>query len=490
MTDRAPPVGPAFFHRPPEERRQLAEIKRCLERFLGDGAFRDGCGALLAGHAVESGEDADDGAAALHREHGITVDVRALRPLLEPGFGGDLDDYPLVRLWQAHMVSQFAYRDGVVVRGDTGGHNPAYDRWRHRQIARCRGELGSTASSIVHPVVAFELSSGCSVGCWFCGISAGAFAGHAPYADNQALWRGMLAQTVAFFGATAAGTGFCYWATDPADNPDYPAFIADFHAATGVVPQTTTAAPLKNPDLTRAVLALTERHQTTINRFSVLNTRLLRQIHAAFTAEELLGVELVLQQQDSLNAKAFAGRARRRPAAKRPLDEAQDHPTIACVTGFLVNLPQRTVRLITPTRATDACPDGFHTLGEASFTTADEFGAALRHLLAQVPDELAMDDVLALRPDLAATPDAAGFTLRDAGLRYQVHHPAAALLLPLLLEGRRTVRDAYRACLTAGIDLRALANLLHRLFALGVLSEEPGRPGISGVRRSLPPQAA
>ena len=64
-------------------------------------------------------------------------------------------------------------------------------------------------------------------------------------AENARLWRAILDHWVDLFG-TAAQTGFCYWATDPADNPDYPRFIEDYHAATGNLPQTTTAAPLRD----------------------------------------------------------------------------------------------------------------------------------------------------------------------------------------------------------------------------------------------------
>ena len=150
---------------------------------------------------------------------------------------------------------------------------------------------------ITHPILAFELSAGCTIGCWFCGVSADRFHGNFAYtAENARLWRAILDHCVDLFG-TGAQTGFCYWATDPTDNPDYPRFLADYHAATGNLPQTTTAAPLKNLAFTREILRLSDQHRCVINRFSILTLRILDAVHAAFSAEELMGVELVLQNR-------------------------------------------------------------------------------------------------------------------------------------------------------------------------------------------------
>jgi len=35
----------------------------------------------------------------------------------------------------------------------------------------------------------------------------------------------------------AAGRGFCYWGTDPMDNPDYEKFCLDFHEVLGIFPK-------------------------------------------------------------------------------------------------------------------------------------------------------------------------------------------------------------------------------------------------------------
>src|SRR6266516_439208 len=46
------------------------------------------------------------------------------------------------------------------------------------------------ADQIVHAPVAFELSKGCTVGCWFCGVAATKFEHTWRYTDeNGRLWR-------------------------------------------------------------------------------------------------------------------------------------------------------------------------------------------------------------------------------------------------------------------------------------------------------------
>ncbi len=383
-----------FQSRTAAELLELARIKRFLEVWSSDDQLRDRLEAALV-----NGEAIDQICAA----HKIDIDPRQLQPIFRLGHAHlrgtpSLADYPLALAWDRFIVTMLRYRDLIREQGDTHGVNLQFDTWRKRQITRCQGELRLSAASVVHPVVAFELSDGCSVGCWFCGISADKFKGYWPYEANRKLWREILGHTVSFFGAAAA-TGFCYWATDPCDNPDYPAFIDDFYHATGTVPQTTTAAPLKDVALTRRVLELSNTYRTTVNRFSVLNKKGVRRIHEAFTADELLGVELVLQNREATSLKANAGRARLRAAGKS--DElADDHTTLACVTGFLVKLPAGLVQLVTPCRSSDETPDGYYIHAERRFSDGATFAKALRDLQEFMTLQIGMDDTLALRRDL------------------------------------------------------------------------------------------
>ncbi len=51
--------------------------------------------------------------------------------------------------------------------------NPAMKKWRERQMNRCIMQLGGKMIHMVHAPFALELSSGCSIGCEFCGFNAG-----------------------------------------------------------------------------------------------------------------------------------------------------------------------------------------------------------------------------------------------------------------------------------------------------------------------------
>ena len=451
--------------RGPEERRLLAHAKRLLERCHADATFAQ---ALIAG------EDLDATAA----RRGIAIDPRAILPLVSPDHAAmaDRDErWPIARLWRDFSAERAGLIGGYQAAGDCANINPRFHAWRLRQIRRCTGEV-TGAGNISHPILAFELSAGCTMGCWFCGISAERFRGHFPYtAENATLWRAVLAQAVDLFGA-AAQTGFCYWATDPCDNPDYPEFIADHHAVTGVIPQTTTAAPTRDIALTRRILALHQTHGSVGNRFSILNLKTLDRVHAAFTPEELLEVEMVLQNREAATPRSVAGRARdKRPASNAAAEQARsvEGTTIACVSGFLVNMVEKTIRLVTPVPSSERWPLGYRTSATARFTDAMSFRSGVAAMIADhMPTAPGGEATLRFRADLryAALDD--GFELIGGHSRIALQGGAAHRLLGDLVSGGTHTPAEVRAQLTgAGSGLFAAAGMVQRLFDHGLLAE-------------------
>lgn len=369
------------FSRPPEQLRQIAHIKRFLERFQGDDVYR---GAVLTG--VMSLEEA---AAAC----GCELDLTSLQPVFNIEFSAHrssatADDWPLTALWDEHLHGLLGLRDKIREIGDTAGADPAFDQWRRRQINRTAFELGAHSQGIVHPPVTFELSSGCSVGCWFCGISAAKFGGNfSVQGAGRDEWEQTLRAVQSVLGP-GLKTGFCYWATEPLDNPEYADFLDVYEEVVGVLPQTTSAIPLRNKELTRAVLARWERSKSFPNRFSVLTTKILLQIHQEFTPEELLGVELVLQNKGSPAPKSGAGRAYqgRTVQAEGPVQHKNGtivNGTIACVTGFLINIVERRVRLISPTAPCDEWPDGYIVFDDARYGRPENLAATMKEMIAR-----------------------------------------------------------------------------------------------------------
>jgi radical SAM family RiPP maturation amino acid epimerase len=481
MTAAARHYRAIFDSRTPAELRELAHIKRFMERLTGDEAFRN----ELASHAADP--------APLAARYGIDLDLRQALPLwhrsyLQFRMSPDIGNWPLAARWNGYMAQMLRHRDMLRDEGCMTDANPRFERWRQRQINRCMSELGGSASAITHPIIAFELSRGCTVGCWFCGLSAPKFRDYFPYTDeNAALWQGMLSQTVSLFGQ-AARTGFCYWATDPCDNPDYDRFIHDYWKITGALPQTTTAAPLKDIALTRRILALFDAHKTVTNRFSIITLRQLNRVHDAFSPEELMGVELVMQNKESLSCKAFAGRAQERRDRLRAAGKSDqialltaDHTTIACVSGFLVNMPERSVQLIAPVPASQRWPRGYRIYGESHFTCPDTFRAALVMLMDQhMLDGMPAHQTIRFRPDLRFEALDDGFRLHSRVRSHTMRLGPEARQLGELLRTGTTRDDLIGRMLDARVDIFTTVSMLDAVFDASLLQEhEANEPFIN-----------
>lgn len=463
-----------FDRRSSDELRTLAHIKRFMERLVGDMGFR----AALAEYV--------DTPKVVAERYGIDVDPMQMLPLWRSTyskyrFKPDCAEWPLAVAWDEYMREMLRHRDLLRDEGDMSAVNPRFHAWRERQIRRCNGELGGSASAVTHPVIAFELSEGCTVGCWFCGLSADRFKGYYDYSDAHAsLWRGVVAIASEMFGP-AARTGFCYWATDPSDNPDYDRFLLDYYKITGAMPQTTTAAPLKDQALTRRVLDLFQRYRTVTNRFSVLSTKHLSQIHAAFSPEELMGVELVMQGKEALTAKAFAGRARERKEKLRAANKdgaisliERDHTTIACVSGFLVSMMRGRVQLVTPVPGSARWPLGYRIVAERVFSTADEFRESLEGMIDEhMPESPPPGLPIRFRSDLKYEAGDRHFHLRSRNVEHRVADDVAPLSIGDLIAGGRLTAAELTACAAAdGASILAVADLLDQLYAAGVIEED------------------
>lgn len=463
-----------FDRRTPEQLRTLAHIKRFMERLVADSDFR----AALAEHV--------DNPKVVTGRYGIDVDPAQMLPLwrstyLHHRFKPERTEWPLAVLWDEYMKEMLRHRDLLRDEGDMSAANPRFHTWRERQIRRCMSELGGSAPSITHPVIAFELSEGCTVGCWFCGLSADRFKGHYEYSEeNAALWRGVVGVASELFGS-AARTGFCYWATDPCDNPDYDRFLRDYYQITGALPQTTTAAPLKDLALTRRILALFDQYRTVTNRFSVLTTKQLNQIHATFSPEELMGVELVMQSKESLTAKAEAGRARERKEKLRTVNKSEaislverDHTTIACVSGFLISMRSGRIQLVTPVPGSERWPLGYRIVAERFFRTPEEFRIGVENIIDEhMPAYLPPDQSVRFRRDLQYEAGEGRFNLRSRNVEHRILDDVAPVSIgALIASGKLTASELISQAAANGAGVLAVADLLDQLYGAGILEDD------------------
>ena len=431
---------------------EIAHTKRLLECWQGDEVFR----------------------ARLHEDPALAAGELGLatRPLWDAQVDWSLPVSQEVQRYRAFVAEKFAHRDEL--RRTSQPKSSNFHGWRVRQMFRTHSQLGGAkAHGIVHPLAAFELSKGCSVGCWFCGVSAPKLGDILAYTDaNRDLWRQVCTVWREEIGP-AAEQAFLYWATDPLDNPDYEHFACDFHELCGYFPQTTTAIPLRDAERTRRVLRISEERGCLLNRFSILTSKTLQRVHQTFTAEELAFVELVLQMPKETTSKAVAGRARDRALARGETD--LEASTIACISGFLVQMIDRTIQLISPCPANEHWPMGYIVFAQRSFHDGESFRQALRELMSDqvMPPVASGLPRVALRGDLEGQVSEVGLVLSNSHLRQTFRGLSHAGLEKLgqLLAGDGLPAGELAVQLEHD-DLATVFLVLNQLLAKGVLEEE------------------
>jgi radical SAM family RiPP maturation amino acid epimerase len=221
------------------------------------------------------------------------------------------------------------------------------------------------SEQICHLPFAIELTHGCSVACDYCCFAAPRLNNVMPFnAENEQLYRSILDVLGDYFGP-AAKSGFLYWATEPLDNLDYEKYLRTFFEKFEVTPQTTTAAWYRDMPRTRRLLDQSRRDNGAVNRFSINSLEHFHLCMKQFSAQELIDVELVLQNKEATTIQCAAGRG---------ISANPDAPvgTSACVSGFLINLVERTVKLISPCTDLARWPLGYAIYQECRFEETDE----------------------------------------------------------------------------------------------------------------------
>ena len=368
---------------------EVAEAKRALELWTMEPGFQE---EFLA--APEE----------TLAKHGLTVDALAVKILCDHDTAVAYQNAPpetlpsAVRRYRAFLHEKITDRSRMTREYCVPEH-PAFRAWRFRQQNRCWAELGKRNESLIHVPMTFELDLGCSVGCPFCGVMAGRLQKVCRHDEDGELWKGVLQFTKETIG-DAVGQATCYYATEPLDNPDYEKFVDDFFDVFGIVPQLTSAASMRNPERTHAYLLASLKKYRRIHRFSVLSLDILHKIFETFSMEELLCVELLPQFTEApSNMFANAGRARKNEDLHV---EEEEGNTIACISGFVVNMAERSIRLITPCGASEKCPTGELIIAKESFSDLDDFKRILVSLIERyMQAEFPKDQPLFLRPGIS-----------------------------------------------------------------------------------------
>ena len=451
---------------------EIAHIKRFLELWEADHEFR---------RLVET--DPDQAATS----RGLRIHPEQLRYLWDRDYiqqaqaAKEAPSRAILR-YRAFICEKLLYRDALREEHCVPSQN-RHRIWRERQINRCFSELGeTTARAIVHAPFAIELSKGCSVGCWFCGLEAPRKEADFRYTpDNAKLWREVLAALGAVIGPNA-WSGFLYWASDPLDNPDYEKLIFDYAEVLGKCPQTTTAQAQKHVERLRPFLLDSFARGCEVNRFSVLSLGMLDKIHRAFTAEELLHTELIPQNPESRSMLGKTGRAKNSRHLRRKADflgfdlDQVMQGTISCVSGFLLNMVERRVRLVSPCNSSDRWPHGHWVYEEASFADGPDLAGILQGMIDRhLQDSLTHRDPLAFREDLRFAIEGDSFTLTNALVKHTMNPYAGIQAIgEAIAAGVSTAGEiAFALEAEQGMELDETFIILNRIYQAGLLNEDP-----------------
>lgn len=446
------------------------------------------------------------------REYNLGFDPEIIRPLWDPFYAKDalakdLPVHPAVTAYREFFQAKTKWRNEV--KEECSPDDKRFKAWRSRQIARNVMENGGYDDYIIHTPMAIELTDGCSVGCWFCGVGATKYATAWPYAENQTEWREVLTILREKIGG-AAKWGFCYWATDPLDNPEYEKFALDFSDVMGMFPQTTTAQAHKHVERVRKLLPLSQERGCRVNRFSVSTEPFLRQIYEAFTPDELAQVEIVAQMREGTTPKAAAGAFRELSKTKKNIVEIErkklqilteknkrlagieDDPaitpisplqpgTIACVSGFLLNMVKRTIKLISPCRASDQWPLGYIVFAEKQFRNAADLANIVEEMMQEhMPQTLDPEDTMRIHPSFEYKQAAGGFQIATSMNSVTFQRPDMEEYVRSigrqLAEGTKSASQiAFSTFFEYGVPEVNTIGTLEVMFERGLLVDAKGR---------------
>lgn len=357
--------------------------------------------------------------------------------------------------------------------------NPAIKKWRDRQVGRCNMELGAKVIGIIHSTFTLELSDGCSVGCEFCGLNAGKLKSVCRYTEENAqLFRGILTAAKETIG-DAAGCGTMYFASEPLDNPDYELFLKDYREILGRLPQITTATAMRHTDRMHKLLEELNEYGDHIYRFSVLSLDMFHEIVKEFTPEELVLVEL-LPQYTEAPSNHFS-------KVGRNASDDGDGDTISCVSGFVVNMSRKELRLVTPTAADAEHPTGEHILYRGNFTDIESFREMLNMCVRKYMDVvIGPKDEIKLRKNVTYDKLDGEYEIRcDKGMSYKIAQVAKEAPIDILGEifsaleaGYSTRRDIVNgiAKKSGGLFLQTdyIFHILNKMWSMGVIETKSG----------------
>jgi len=467
----------------------LVQLKRFFERIDGDITFRE---------AVTKNEITPAQKERL-RSTGVTFDLPDIAFLweapdkacaymiamlknradqLNPEIWEIADRYPLLKLWGRHLqkiCSCPCKYDSLPVP-----QNKKFAAWRKRRIAATKSELGAFGYQISHAVFAFELSDGCSVGCWFCSFAAKKLKGILDYHTRRDYFRRIIQHCIDLFGKEQAALALPYYCSEPHDNPNYIDFLKDYEELTGAVLCTSTAV---GDDISwvRQLLDYYMKGPYPWPRLSVLSVDMLDKIHDAFSPRELQYIQLLMQMKEHPRQKVAGGRILKEIDGLRGERDIKNREeliipqgSISCASGFHINLVNKTIQLFSPCFTSKKWPYGYRVFDEAVYTDENDFPEVIQAMversmfLSPPPDK-----PLRFRDDMVFRPTEEGFDLLTPSQRhYFKSREKCGPLGELIAAGESTYAQITgRLVKEHGVNPVVLRTVVQKLFDDGFIDE-------------------
>lgn len=408
----ARPATPGVFIEalPFEEKKLFAEIKRFKEWYEGSSEFRDACRQNLISdewyNKLESLGIRKEVISSMKKI--FTKDFQ--HPILEKTYEKDakLDEIydsidkterdKIITLYLKYMVIRIhAHQEHMnwslnILDGDS-----PYFNWRKRHIRAMRDELDWYGHSIDHPTFSIELGIGCTVGCTFCAFDAKKHEINFDYNDdmNRELFVEVARSLKKILGDNGCGGGMLYYATEPNDNPNYLDFLQEYYQVTGHKLCTSTA----RYDI-EWIQKLKDFYSTPTPlpwpRLSVLSRHCMEKIHKHFAPIDFIYPWILAQsiEMEDERSKVPGGRERFglkqladvKDARNYKSEEEVDYSkipqgSIACVTGFKINMVKKTITAVSPCYTSYKWTHGYREYGTVNFTTPESVYPAFLELI-------------------------------------------------------------------------------------------------------------
>lgn len=484
------PVIDTFKSFSTEELSLISQIKRFMECVQGDPGFKN---------QVDSGK-VTPGTLKRLKKIGIKFEIDEVAMFWEEpqefaqlvtGLGRacqnetcmklpeSIKKYPLLELWASYSLTR--NKLGRKLQGQTIGvpKNKKFNEWRNRRILSTRSELGHFGHVIDHPILAFELGDGCSVGCWFCAFATQKLKKNFDYIENRTAFRSIIADCTNIFGKNAASHALLYYGTEPHDNPHYIDFLKDHAEITGR-PSCTSTAFISDTKWMRELINYYQQYDLPWPRLSVISMEMLHKIHDLYPPEELLNIPLLMQMEPQSWPKVSGGRilvehqGLRGRDPDKYLTDIVPQGSIACVSGFLVNMVNRTIKLVSPCYSSKKWPYGYRIFDEFTFQDENDFRHAIKQIIERnMPYSPSLHTQMRFRDDLVFRAADEGFDLVSPN---QIHHfkgtDVYGPIGGMIAQGNMTCNDLYDTAIEKhNINLIMAMSVVKNLFDNGFLDE-------------------